>query len=201
MWLGTIIYVFFLSLKWAHQPYKFLWEAGLYYIECVSSQKWWWRLKNMGFTWGWPSATSQQVQPKASLCLLRSLWASLHQLCPRVPLTFSGSGEEPMGASMNTAPPPPHPSWQDTVHRVSKSWTRPWRSLEGLPDVNYTLTLAMNTCQPALQVWNHVLLQLLNFNTPWREFRVERRNETLCAQGRTGMKGLQIIRYFQVPFY
>ena len=34
-----------------------------------------------------------------------------------------------MGATMNTAPPPPHTSWQDTVHRVSKSWTRPWRSI------------------------------------------------------------------------
>ena len=31
-----------------------------------------------------------------------------------------------------------------------------------------------------------------DFNTPWKKFRVESRNETLCALGKTGRMGLQI---------
>lgn len=46
------------------------------------------KVKNMGFTWGWLSATSQEVHLKASLCLLRRLRASPHQLCPQVPAGF-----------------------------------------------------------------------------------------------------------------
>ena len=49
-----------------------------------------------------------------------------------------------------------------------------------------------------LQGLNHVLLQLLTFNTPWTEFRVESRSEALCAQGaKTGRTGPQIVGYFQ----
>ena len=51
----------------------------------------------------------------------------------------------------------------------------------------------MGTCHLLLLIqWlNHVLLPLLTFNTPWREFRVENRNEALHVPG------LQIARRFQ----
>ena len=49
----------------------------------------------------------------------------------------------------------------------------------------------------ALQGLNHVLMQLLIFNMPWKEFRVEGRHEALCAQEKTGKTGFQIVRYFQ----
>ena len=49
----------------------------------------------------------------------------------------------------------------------------------------------------ALQGLNHVLMQLLIFNTPWKEFRVEGRYEALCAQEKTGKTDFQIVRYFQ----
>ena len=57
--------------------------------------------------------------------------------------------------------------------------------------------LQIGTCHLPLQESNHVLLHLLIFNTPWKEFRVESRNEVLCAQWKTGKTGLQIVRYFQ----
>ena len=63
--------------------------------------------------------------------------------------------------------------------------------------VSYNLALAMGTCHLPLQWLNHVLLQLLTFNTPSKEFRVESRNEALCALGKTGRTGLQMVRYFQ----
>ena len=53
---------------------------------------------------------------------------------------------------------------------------------------------AMGTCHLPLPRLNHVLLQLLTFNTPWKELRVESRNKALCALGKqgTGRTGLQI---------
>ena len=48
-----------------------------------------------------------------------------------------------------------------------------------------------------LQGWSHKPLQSLTLNMPWKEFRVEIRNEALCALGKTGTTGLQIVRYFQ----
>ena len=48
----------------------------------------------------------------------------------------------------------------------------------------------MGTCHLPLQGLNHVLLQLLIFNTLWREFRVEKWG-TLCS-GKTGRTGLKI---------
>ena len=35
-----------------------------------------------------------------------------------------------------------------------------------------------------------------DFNTPWKEFRMESGNETLRALGKTGRMDLQIVRYF-----
>ena len=67
----------------------------------------------------------------------------------------------------------------------------------GKPVVWYIKTLVSTTivsCHLPLQGLNHMLLQLLIFNTP---LRVESRNEALCAQGKTGKTGLQIVRYFQ----
>ena len=43
---------------------------------------------------------------------------------------------------------------------------------------------------------NHVLLQLLTFNAPWRGFRLEIRDEALVLW-KTGRTGLQIVIYFQ----
>ena len=57
--------------------------------------------------------------------------------------------------------------------------------------------LQIGTYHGHLPLLNHELLQLLTFNTSWKEFRVENRNEALCALGKTGRTGLQIIRYFQ----
>ena len=52
--------------------------------------------------------------------------------------------------------------------------------------------LPTDTSHLPLQGLNHVLLQLLTFNTPWKESRVESRNEAFCAWGKTGRTGLQI---------
>ena len=52
---------------------------------------------------------------------------------------------------------------------------------------------------PAIYLYkklNHVLLQLLMFNTPGKELRVESRNEVLYAQGETGRTGLQRLFFF-----
>ena len=42
-----------------------------------------------------------------------------------------------------------------------------------------------------------MLPHLLAFSTLWKEFRVEKRNEALCAWGKTGRIGIKILRYFQ----
>ena len=59
--------------------------------------------------------------------------------------------------------------------------------------------LQIGTCHLPLQGLNHMLQQLLIFNTPWKEFRVESRNEALCAWGITDRRLFQIVRYFQEP--
>ena len=57
--------------------------------------------------------------------------------------------------------------------------------------------LKVGTGHLPLQGLNHKLLQLLTFDTPWKEFRVETRNEALCALGKLARTGLQTVRYFQ----
>ena len=52
--------------------------------------------------------------------------------------------------------------------------------------------LQISTFHLPLQGLNHELLQLLTFNTPLKELRVESRNEVLCALGKTGRICLQI---------
>ena len=59
-------------------------------------------------------------------------------------------------------------------------------------DVDYKLGPAIGPCHLPLQGLSQVLLQLLTFNTPWKEFRVESGNAVLCAQGKSGGAGLQI---------
>lgn len=53
------------------------------------------------------------------------------------------------------------------------------------------------TCLLPLNRLNHKLLQPVNFNTPWREFRGKIRNEALCVLGKNNRIGLQIVRYIQ----
>ena len=67
--------------------------------------------------------------------------------------------------------------------------------------VNYKLSLAMGTCHLPLHGFNHVLLQLLTFNILWKEFRMQCRNEAVCAGLGVGTSrtGLQIVRYSQEP--
>ena len=55
--------------------------------------------------------------------------------------------------------------------------------------VNHKLGLAMVACLLSLQGLNHVLLQLLISNTPWRSWgwRAEMRRSVLQETGRTGL--------------
>ena len=75
-----------------------------------------------------------------------------------------------------------------------------------LPTVSYKISLSsyhitfclqIGTCHLPLHGLNYEPLQLPTFNTPWKEFRVEIRNEALWILGKTGRPGLQIVRYFQ----
>ena len=59
---------------------------------------------------------------------------------------------------------------QISIHFPPKCDIFPWRTYIS---VNYLIC----TCHLPLQRLNHVLI----FNTPWKEFRVESRNEALCA--------------------
>ena len=58
----------------------------------------------------------------------------------------------------------------------------------------------MGNCHLPLQGLNNLLLQLLISNTPWKEFRVDSRNEAGYALGKTGRTGLQI-DIFRSQFY
>ena len=77
-----------------------------------------------------------------------------------------------------------------------------WSSVNYLFFISTSLIcqLQIGTCHLPLQGLNHVLLQLLTFNTLWKEYRVESRNEALCALGKTGRTGLQT-DIFRSRFY
>ena len=45
--------------------------------------------------------------------------------------------------------------------------------------------------------WNIVMATAMALKGPWKEFRVKIINEALCALGKTGRTGLQIVRSFQ----
>ena len=62
--------------------------------------------------------------------------------------------------------------------------------------INCKLALAIGTCHLLLYGLYHVLFQLLTSNILWKAFRVESRNEALCAQGKTSRVSLQLVRYF-----
>ena len=57
--------------------------------------------------------------------------------------------------------------------------------------------LPTGPCHLPLQGLNCELLQLLTFNNTQKEFRLRIKNEALCALGKTGRIGLQMVRYFQ----
>ena len=64
--------------------------------------------------------------------------------------------------------------------------------------------LKIGTCHLPLQGLSQWPLWPLTFNTPWKEFRMEIRNEAFCALGKTGRTGLQIDtfrrRFFEPKF-
>ena len=86
-----------------------------------------------------------------------------------------------------------------------ESLETPWKRniLNWFLSINYKLALAMGACHLPLQGLNQVLLQLLTFDTPWKESRVDSRNEALCT-GRWGVGGKlaeQAFRQFQEWIY
>ena len=52
-----------------------------------------------------------------------------------------------------------------------------------------------------LQGLNHVLLQLLIFNTSGKELRVESRSEVSCEQGKLAEQVFRRLDVFRSPFY
>jgi len=63
-----------------------------------------------------------------------------------------------------------------------------------------TCQLQIGTCLLPVQGLNHVLLRLLIFNTPWKEFGVESRKEALCwGRGEGDWQDRLSERYFQEP--
>ena len=62
-------------------------------------------------------------------------------------------------------------------------------------DVNNKLVLAQGICHLSLWWLNPVQLQLLTFDTFWREFRADNKNEALGAPGKLVEQVL--VRYFQ----
>ena len=109
--------------------------------------------------------------------LILSHLCTRHIWCPLQPRTLSASCSSE--------------SWRSLIHvpftlllwetgRDLGLMTLPLTFLSGSL-CKYKLSLAMSTCDLPLQGLNHVLLQLLSFNNPWKEFRVEIRSEALCA--------------------
>ena len=66
--------------------------------------------------------------------------------------------------------------------------------------IRYRCQLKIVTCHLPLQGWSQYPPQSLTFNTPWKEFRVEIRNEALSALGKTGRRGLQIEKILWTQF-
>ena len=69
-----------------------------------------------------------------------------------------------------------------------------------LEAVSYILALAICTCHLSPQGLNHVLRQLLIFNTSWKEFRVESRNEAFCALEKVAGKVFRQLDIFRSWF-
>ena len=67
-----------------------------------------------------------------------------------------------------------------------------------MPQTHYCqLQVAMVACHLPLQGLNYELLQLLTFNTFWKEFRVESRNEVFCTLEKSGRTSFQVARNSQ----
>ena len=96
-------------------------------------------------------------------------------------------------------------AWHAAVQRVTKSrtWLSDWTfeaqwALVRWGSVTWQRWMCFKYYQYKLVAGlNREPRQLLTFNTPWKEFRVEIRNEVLCTLGKTGRTGLWIFRYFQ----
>ena len=65
--------------------------------------------------------------------------------------------------------------------------------------VNYNLTLSIGICHLLLKWLNHVLRQLLNLNTQWKQFKVEELMRHSVIRETLAKTGFQIARYFQEP--
>ena len=85
---------------------------------------------------------------------------------------------------------------QDSEGQRSLACCSPWESQWDGHNLAIEQQWQMSTCHLLLQGLSHVLLQLLTFNNPWREFRVESRNEALCLWGKN-WKDRSSDRYFQ----
>ena len=77
-------------------------------------------------------------------------------------------------------------AWQPEIHTLG-IW----------PYLSWSCQLQIGTCHLPPQGLDHVLMQWLVCNNTWKKFRVESRNDGLCAQGKTGRTGLHTVRYFQ----
>ena len=91
--------------------------------------------------------------------------------------------------------------WLIPLHCVaskSKNWYQEWGSAQYLCQLQ--IGTSIGACHLPLQGLNHVLLRLLIFNIPWKEFGVHSRNETFSVPGKTGRTGLQIV-IFKSQFY
>ena len=70
-------------------------------------------------------------------------------------------------------------AWWATVHRVARSGT--WLKWLSTHASTYTCTRIKSCC---CSCWPSI--------TPWKKFRVDSRNETFCAWGKTGRTGLHM---------
>ena len=61
--------------------------------------------------------------------------------------------------------------------------------------------IATGICPQSLQGSNYLLLQLLPFHTPWKEFMVESRSKVLCALGRLPEQVFRESDIFRRRFY
>ena len=86
--------------------------------------------------------------------------------------------------------------WNSLSHvRLSET---PWTAAHQAPPPmgfsrqGYWSGAPLSSPNLTLQGLNQGTLQQLTCNTPWKEFRMEIRNEALCALGKTGITGLKI---------
>ena len=87
----------------------------------------------------------------------------------------------------------PNPGWLVSLYKDELGHRHTWKKDHGRTQ-GEGHQLQTGTRRLPLQGLSQELLQLLTFNTPWKEFWAEIRNEALCALGKTGRTGHQIVR-------